>query len=143
MAFEVADICATKFIPGEQWFTAGDGNGSVHVYAYTSQHQVKEFQAHPGESVRLLSVHPSDPLLLTAPRYGGAIKLWDWGQGWTCIRVFEIDQLEANIYDDLTFGPRDTDTCAFLSGLNDVKVCKHGSIHVNCVLQATRALFFK
>ncbi|KAF8641903.1 hypothetical protein HU200_067613 [Digitaria exilis] len=27
MEFEVADICATKFIPGEQWFTAGDENG--------------------------------------------------------------------------------------------------------------------
>ncbi|KAF8664756.1 hypothetical protein HU200_054478 [Digitaria exilis] len=35
MAFEDADICAINFIPREQWFTAGDGNGSVHVYSYT------------------------------------------------------------------------------------------------------------
>ncbi|CAL4989539.1 unnamed protein product [Urochloa decumbens] len=142
MAFKVAGICATKFIPGEKWFAAGDENGSVHVYSYTSQDKVKEFQAHhPGRWVELLSVHPTDRLLLTANKYDGSIKLWDWGQGWTCTRVF-VDQLKADIYKYVTFGPTDTNISAISSGLNDVKVWDIHSSDPIATFKGTKHTFY-
>lgn len=107
-AFQVTNDCNIwcKFIAGEDWFVAGDDKGSVHVYSYTTEDKVKEFEAHPGNSVRYLAVHPTEPLLLTAGHQ--LVKLWDWSQGWTCIR--EIDA-HGSVH-ALTFGPSGTDTFA-------------------------------
>lgn len=114
-------IDSTKFIAGEQWFAAGDRSGSVHVYAYATKDKVKEFEPHNGNSVDLLAVHSTEPLLLTASSASDkSIKLWDWGQGWTCTRVFDAhsDRLWY-----LTIGPRGTNTFASASENDGVKVC--------------------
>ncbi|CAN6381916.1 unnamed protein product [Urochloa humidicola] len=113
-------INATKFIAREQWFTAGDQDGFVHVYAYTTKDKVKEFKADDGgRTVNLLAIHPTDPLLLTASTFDKLIKLWDWGQGWICTRVF--DNMDDTVW-RLMFGPRGTNTFASASFLCDVKV---------------------
>jgi hypothetical protein len=49
-------ISSFKFITGEHWFAiaAGDANGCVHVYAYTSpagEDKVKELEAHGDNAV--------------------------------------------------------------------------------------------
>ncbi|OEL18551.1 hypothetical protein BAE44_0020430 [Dichanthelium oligosanthes] len=81
---------------------------------------IKEFEAHGGNGVDSLAVHPTDPLLLTASSLDKSIKLWDWARGWTCTRVFDNHTRVGY----LEFGPRDTNTFASYSGLrSDVKVC--------------------
>ncbi|CAL4985632.1 unnamed protein product [Urochloa decumbens] len=116
-------IHSTKFIVGEQWFAAMDGNGSVHIYDYTTNKKMMEFQAHycptPGVLpiiVMLLAVHPTEPLLLTA--HHKTIKLWDWSQEWACTRTFDAG--DDGLLMSLEFGPRDTYT--FVSGV----LCKGG-----------------
>ncbi|CAN6373288.1 unnamed protein product [Urochloa humidicola] len=113
-------INAAKFIAREQWFTVGDQQGFVHVYSYTTKNKVKEFKADDGcRALNLLAIHPTNPLLLTASTYDKLIKLWDWGQDWTCTRVF--DNMDDTVW-RLTFGPRGTNSFASASFLCDVKV---------------------
>ncbi|CAO2145652.1 unnamed protein product, partial [Urochloa humidicola] len=104
-------IESAKFIAGKQWFAAGDDCGSIHVYAYTTKEKVKEIKVEDdGESsVYQLAVHPTESLLLTGSK--STIKLWDWDQGWTCTREFNL--LGNNIYLlHLEFGPSGTNTFA-------------------------------
>ncbi|RLM70073.1 hypothetical protein C2845_PM17G02230 [Panicum miliaceum] len=111
-------IFSTKFIAREQWFAAGDSDGWVHVYAYTTEYKVKEFQHHHGDHVNQLAVHPTDPLLLTASNHNSLIKFWDWSQSWTCARVLNT---RCTVW-RLTVGPRDTNTFATYSNSGHVKI---------------------
>lgn len=116
-------IRSIKFIAGEQWFAAGDHNGCVHVYAYTTSpaeiDKVKEFKAQRDEAaVSFLAAYPKHTLLLTASTGDRSIKLWDWSQGWTCARVITED----NPIDFLRVGPRDTSIFASTYG-NVIMVC--------------------
>lgn len=115
-------IASIKFIAGEQWFAAGDGDGCVHVYAYpyrAEKDKVNKFEAHGWKVVRYLAVHPKHTLLLTASDGDKSIKLWDWSQGWTCARVIDTHD---NVL-CLTFGPRDTSIVAYNHFGQGVKVC--------------------
>ncbi|KAJ1274385.1 hypothetical protein BS78_05G057900 [Paspalum vaginatum] len=115
-------ICSTKFITGEHWFAVGDVTGYIQVHTYTTKDKIKEFEAHCGKSVDMLAIHPTDTLLLTASHFDEFIKLWDWGQGWMCVRVFDVHNAC-----HLTVGPRDTNT--FASSLHgSVKVWEFGSL---------------
>lgn len=114
-------IYSTKFIARECWFAAGGSDGSVLVYDYATKAGIKKFQAdHNGKRVNRLAVHPTDPLLLTASTYDESIKVWDWGQGWTCTRVFDARAVSNPWY--MAVHPRDTKSIPNEHG-SDVKVC--------------------
>lgn len=108
---------SAKFIARKQWLAAGDGFGFIHVHGYTrsgggamSMDKVKKFHAHTG-AVTTLAVHPSEPFLLSASR-DKQIKLWDWANGWRCIRTFKSHK---NLVDQVVFNPRNSSTFASVS----------------------------
>lgn len=84
-------VYSVKFIAQEKWFATGDGHGWVNVYTHTggTKKLIKKIGAHGGKPVTSLAVHPTYPYLLTASKFHNLIELWDWGQGWLCIRRFD------------------------------------------------------
>lgn len=80
-------VCAVSFIAQKQWFIAGDYNGHIHVYTYRTKYKLKKFQAH-ASWVNSLAVHSTDPLVLSSSG-DSLIKLWNWENGWDCIRTFQ------------------------------------------------------
>lgn len=114
-------IWSTKFIAGEHWFAAGDNGGSVHVYDYSTDqnNKVLDFEAHYDKRVDMLALHPTDTLLLTTSSFGKSIKLWDWSQDWTCVRVFEG---YTHSPDNLVVGPIGTNRFASSGFAHGLKV---------------------
>lgn len=112
-------IRSAKFISRQEWFSVGDNNGWVHVYAYPIEDKVKEFEAHPGESISLLAVHSTYPFLLTSSFTDTSIRLWDWDQDWMCIRTFNVPR--TGVF-HLTWNPSDTINTTFASVSYDKRV---------------------
>ncbi|KAJ1274532.1 hypothetical protein BS78_05G069800 [Paspalum vaginatum] len=86
-------VHSVKFIAQKEWFAAGDGHGCIKVYScYTSNstNAIKEIvRAHGGKPVTSLAVHPTSPYLLTSSQYDNAIALWNWAEGWSCVRILD------------------------------------------------------
>ncbi|KAK1668612.1 hypothetical protein QYE76_056771 [Lolium multiflorum] len=80
-------LCAVRFIAQKQWFVAGDYEGHIHVYTYTTKYKLRKFQAH-ANMVNSLAVHPTDPFVLSSSN-DNLIKLWNWENDWECIRTFQ------------------------------------------------------
>ncbi|KAM0843779.1 hypothetical protein ACQ4PT_057481 [Festuca glaucescens] len=80
-------LCAVRFIAQKQWFVAGDYEGHIHVYTYTTKYKLRKFQAH-ANMVNSLAVHPTDPFVLSSSN-DNLIKLWNWKNDWECIRTFQ------------------------------------------------------
>jgi coatomer subunit beta' len=126
-------VFCPKFIAREQWFAAGDTDGWVRVYSYTTMDKVMEFKAHD-EPVCLLCVHPTRPLLLTATHNDEWIKLWDWSKN----RKFENKfNTQRHGSERLMWHPRDTNIFASVSTSN-VKVWEIRSSHPTATLKGAK-----
>ncbi|PUZ46710.1 hypothetical protein GQ55_7G104100 [Panicum hallii var. hallii] len=126
-------VFCPKFIAREQWFAAGDTDGWVRVYSYTTMDKVMEFKAHD-EPVCLLCVHPTRPLLLTATYNDEWIKLWDWSKN----RKFENKfNTQRHGSERLMWHPRDTNIFASVSTSN-VKVWEIRSSHPTATLKGAK-----
>ncbi|KAL6595552.1 hypothetical protein ACP70R_047892 [Stipagrostis hirtigluma subsp. patula] len=102
-------ILSAKFIAREQWVAAADGQGYVHIQAYSTMDKVNKFEAQAGKIISLLAVHPTYPFLLSASYGDRSVKLWDWDQGWVCTRTF--DEHPGGV-SSLAFNPGDINTFA-------------------------------
>ncbi|CAM0885730.1 unnamed protein product [Alopecurus aequalis] len=118
-------LCAVRFIAQKQWFIAGDVDGNIHVYTYTTKYKLKEFQAHK-RWVTSLAVHPTDPFVLSSGD-DNLIKLWNWESGWECIRSF---QEHSALVDSVKFNPL-TKSNSFASASRD------GTIKIWSILSDT------
>lgn len=129
-------VYSVKFIAQEKWFATGDGHGWVNVYAHTSSvtaNVIKKIRAHGGKPVTSLAVHPTYPYLLTSSKYDNSIELWDWGQGWSCVRTFDghiagVGNLTFNRWDIKSFASvgydnREAKVCTWLGYLIGLFIC--------------------
>ncbi|KAL6655802.1 hypothetical protein ACP70R_006628 [Stipagrostis hirtigluma subsp. patula] len=113
-------VSAAKFITRKEWFAAGDDQGWIHVYSYTTMRKVKKFKAYRGKPVSALAVHPTYPFLLSSSDEDhSSIKLWDWDQSWACIGTFD-GHTKAVLR--LMFNPTDLNTFLSVSDDNTAKV---------------------
>ncbi|CAD6254044.1 unnamed protein product [Miscanthus lutarioriparius] len=127
-----------KFIAREKWIVVGSDWGFIEVYSYIAMRnfkglksylfsEIKKFQAHEHASDISLDVHPTGPFLLSASssrRHSsrwtvlGTIKLWDWENGWVCIRTFDT-QIDLS---QVKFNPMDPNRFVTVSSTGDAKV---------------------
>uniref|UniRef100_A0ACD5VTT5 Uncharacterized protein n=1 Tax=Avena sativa TaxID=4498 RepID=A0ACD5VTT5_AVESA len=110
-----SNVSRVRFIARKQLFVVGSNQGYIHVYTCLPPNKVKEFKAHNG-LVTWLAVHPTQPFLLSAC-CDHLIKLWDWDNGWECIRTFNghshiVNQVKFNPYDSNTFASVSCDRTA-------------------------------
>ncbi|KAL6870932.1 hypothetical protein ACP4OV_014780 [Aristida adscensionis] len=124
----VSPVHSVIFISRKQWFATGDGNGWVHIYASTSMDKVKEFEAHRGEFVNSLAVHPTYPFLITSSPNDASMKLWDWSQEWKCTRTFDVPDKSVI---RLIWNPMDTNTFSSVSLDRTIKVW---NVHSSCAV---------
>lgn len=98
-----------------------------------------QFEAHP-DYIRAIAVHPTQPLLISGAD-NASIKLWDWDQGWKCIRSFEGHDHYV-MY--LAFNPKDPNTFASACLDGSVKIWSLGSSSPNLTFVAheTRGVNF-
>ncbi|CAM0878529.1 unnamed protein product [Alopecurus aequalis] len=112
-------VYAAKFIAQEKWLVAGDGNGGIHVYSYDQKQHLESFDGHDS-CVTSLTVHPTHTLMLSSSDDDDhLIKLWDWGNGWNCTRVFHGHDDKVT---QVTFNPEDNDSFASASSDGTVKI---------------------
>ncbi|XP_044974302.1 uncharacterized protein LOC123442352 isoform X3 [Hordeum vulgare subsp. vulgare] len=129
----IAFVSTVKFIikSTEQLFVVGDGDGYVHVHDSMTMKILKKFKAH-GRRVRSFAVHPTRPFVLSAS-WDKLIKLWDYENGWSCIRTFTG---HSGPVTRVKFNPHDANTFATASSDRTVKIWSISSpIHVtslNC-----------
>ncbi|XP_066336942.1 uncharacterized protein [Miscanthus floridulus] len=127
-----------KFIAREKWIVVGSDWGFIKVYSCIAMRnfkglksclfsEIKKFQAHEHASDISLDVHPTGPFLLSASssrRHSsrwtglGTIKLWDWENGWVCIRTFDT-QIDLS---QVKFNPMDPNRFVTVSSTGDAKV---------------------
>ncbi|KAH6821355.1 Coatomer [Perilla frutescens var. hirtella] len=110
-------VRSAKFIARKQWVVAGADDKVIHVYNYSTMDMTKEFEAHTN-GIRCVAVHPTLPYVLSSSD-DMLIKLWDWENGWLCIRTFKG---HSNCVMQVTFNPRDTHTFASASLDDTIKV---------------------
>uniref|UniRef100_A0A8R7VEX9 Uncharacterized protein n=1 Tax=Triticum urartu TaxID=4572 RepID=A0A8R7VEX9_TRIUA len=80
--------------------------------------EVTSFQVHDsGNALCSIDVHPTKPYVLAG--CGRHIKLWDWYQGWNCLKTFEE---QSRAITELKFNPEETNSFASTSWDNTVKV---------------------
>lgn len=115
--FTEKPVYSVKFIERKEWLVAGDADGIIYVYSYDTDEKVKSFQAHESE-VTSLAVHPIDPLAISSSD-DHLIKLWDWENGWLCVRKFEghFDRVT-----QVNFNPIDTNSFASASLDNTILI---------------------
>lgn len=80
-------VNCVSFVEREGWLICGTGGGHIYVYDYNSKELIKEHEAHT-EWVGGMAVHPQLPYLLTGSG-DYTIRLWDWSQGWKCLRTYK------------------------------------------------------
>ncbi|KAG2640775.1 hypothetical protein PVAP13_2KG118348 [Panicum virgatum] len=116
--------------------------GYIYVYNYIAVQnfkgsktylvsKIKSFKAHDNGSV-FLDVHPSRPYVLSLsvisdgydsgklkPVGKSIIKLWDWENGWDCVKTFNMEEA---VTGGAQFNPKDQDTFGTISKNGVVKV---------------------
>jgi len=135
-----------KFVSQKRWILVGrDGYGFgqevgyIYVYNYIAVQnfkgsktylvsKIKSFKAHDNGSV-FLDVHPSRPYVLSfsdgydsgklKPVVKSIIKLWDWENGWDCVKTFNMEEA---VTGGAQFNPKDQDTFVAISKNGVVKV---------------------
>ena len=135
-----------KFVSQKRWILVGhqDGYdsrqevGYIYVYNYIAVQnfkgsktylvsKIKSFKAHDNGSV-FLDVHPSRPYVLSSVISDDddpgklpvkSIKLWDWENGWGCVKTFNMEEAVAG---GAQFNPKDQDTFVTISKNGVVKV---------------------
>ncbi|PUZ44105.1 hypothetical protein GQ55_8G063200 [Panicum hallii var. hallii] len=90
-----ADVLAPIFVARKQWYLTGTNTGHVKVYSYETMEDVKTFKAHD-DNVRSLDIHPTKPYLLSAS-YDKRIKLWNWEEGWECVKTFDTQRFISKV----------------------------------------------
>ncbi|RLM58328.1 serine/threonine-protein kinase 3 [Panicum miliaceum] len=90
-----ADVLAPIFVARKQWYLTGTNTGHVKVYSYETMEDVKTFKAHD-DNVRSLDIHPTEPYLLSAS-YDKRIKLWNWEEGWECVKTFDTQRFISKV----------------------------------------------
>ncbi|XP_073360555.1 uncharacterized protein [Aegilops tauschii subsp. strangulata] len=89
-SFEVSaeePVYSAIFIEREEWLVAGGGDGYIYVYSYDTMEEIMSFEAHDGRRIRSLAASPTHTFLLSASD-DQMIKIWDWKNGWKCMRTF-------------------------------------------------------
>lgn len=132
-----------KFIAREKWIVVASDRGFIKVYSYMALRnfkgfksclfsEIKKFQAHECDDELLLDVHPTGPFLLSASsgdrrasRWtgSGSIKLWDWENGWVCVRTFDTHAFANQV----KFNPMDPNRFVSIPSTGDAKV-HHGFV---------------
>jgi len=135
-----------KFVSQKRWILVGleDGyysrqeTGYIYVYNYIAVQnfkgsktylvsKIKSIKAHDNGGV-FLDVHPSRPYVLSSvisydddpgKLPGKSIKLWDWENGWGCVKTFNMEEAVAG---GAQFNPKDQDTFVTISKNGVVKV---------------------
>ena len=136
-----------KFVSQKRWILVGrDGYGFgqevgyIYVYNYIAVQnfkgsktylvsKIKSIKAHDNGSV-FLDVHPSRPYVLSLSVISDdddpgklkpvkSIKLWDWENGWGCVKTFNMEEAVAG---GAQFNPKDQDTFFTISKNGVVKV---------------------
>ena len=138
-----------KFVSQKRWILVGlEGGhyscrqeaGYIYVYNYIAVQnfkgsktylvsKIKSFKAHDNGRV-FLDVHPSRPYVLSSLVISDndnpgklkpvkSIKLWDWENGWDCVRTFNMEEAVAG---GAQFNPKDQDTFVTISKTGVVKV---------------------
>jgi coatomer subunit beta' len=75
-------------------------------------------EAHDSQRIMCLAVNPTHSFVLSASD-DHTIKLWDWTNGWQCIRTFEGHD---DTVTQLIFDPRNSDSFASASLDQTIKV---------------------
>ena len=134
-----------KFVSQKRWILVGREDfsrqeaGYIYVYNYIAVQnfkgsktylvsKIKSFKAHDSGSV-VLDVHPSRPYVLSSVisddddpgklKPVKSIKLWDWENGWDCVKTFNMEEAVAG---GAQFNPKDQDTFFTISKNGVVKV---------------------
>ena len=135
-----------KFVSQKRWILVGLEDrysrievGYIYVYNYIAMQnfkgsktylvsKIKSFKAHDSGSV-VLDVHPSRPYVLSSVisddddpgklKPVKSIKLWDWENGWDCVKTFNMEEAVAG---GAQFNPKDQDTFVTISKNGVVKV---------------------
>ncbi|KAG2632284.1 hypothetical protein PVAP13_2NG119900 [Panicum virgatum] len=137
-----------KFVSQKRWILVGyqhgydfghEKLGYIYVYNYIAVQnfkgsktylvsKIKSFKAHDSGRV-FLDVHPSRPYVLSSVISDGddpgklkpvkSIKLWDWENGWGCVKTFNMEEAFAG---RAQFNPKDQDTFVTISKNGVVKV---------------------
>lgn len=120
---------AGRFIARKNWIVVGSDDFHLRVFNYNTGEKVAQFEAHP-DYIRAIAVHPTQPLLVSGAD-DASIKMWDWEQGWKCVRSFEGHNHYV-MY--LAFNPKDPNTFA--------SACLDGSVKIWSVGYSTPNLTF-
>ena len=134
-----------KFVSQKRWILVGHQHGFgqevgyIYVYNYIAVQnfkgsktylvsKIKSFKAHDYGRV-FLDVHPSRPYVLSSVisddddpgklKPVKSIKLWDWENGWGCVKTFNMEEAVAG---GAQFNPKDQDTFVTISKNGVVKV---------------------
>jgi len=137
-----------KFVSQKRWILVGledrhysrQEAGYIYVYNYIAVQnfkgsktylvsKIKSIKAHDNGSV-FLDVHPSRPYVLSLSVISDdddpgklkpvkSIKLWDWENGWGCVKTFNMEEAVAG---GAQFNPKDQDTFVTISKNGVVKV---------------------
>ena len=124
-------VRAGRFVARKNWIVCGSDDFQLRVLNYNTSEKVANFEAHP-DYIRSIAVHPSLPYVLTASD-DMTIKLWDFEQGWKCIRTFEG---HAHYVMSVAFNPKDANTFASACLDRTVRVWNLGSSQPNFTLEA-------
>eukprot|EP01130_Rhizamoeba_saxonica_P017463 TRINITY_DN8476_c0_g1_i1.p1 TRINITY_DN8476_c0_g1~~TRINITY_DN8476_c0_g1_i1.p1 ORF type:complete len:927 (+),score=232.91 TRINITY_DN8476_c0_g1_i1:281-3061(+) len=87
--FEVSKypVRCVKFIPRKQWIICGADDFQLRVYNYNTSELVHKWEGHI-DYIRDISIHPTLPYILSSSD-DGLIKMWDWDNGFRCVKEFE------------------------------------------------------
>ncbi|KAI9718308.1 MAG: hypothetical protein M1828_006772 [Chrysothrix sp. TS-e1954] len=131
--FELTDVPlrAGKFIARKNWICVGSDDYRIRVLNYNTNSKEADFEAHP-DYIRSIAVHPTQNLILSASD-DMTIKLWDWSQGFKCVRVFEG---HSHYVMSVNFSPKDTNTFASACLDRTIKIWSIGSSIPNFTLEA-------
>lgn len=152
-----------KFVSQKRWILVGledrhysrQETGYIYVYNYIAVQnfkgsktylvsKIKSIKAHDNGSV-FLDVHPSRPYVLSSVisddddpgklKPVKSIKLWDWENGWDCVRTFNMEEAVAG---GAQFNPKDQDTFVTISKNGVVKAWNIDSPECTYTLTTTR-----
>lgn len=115
-AREQETVWTAKFIARAGWFVAGFYFGNIEVYNCDTFQIIKSFKA-DDTGIWSLAIHPTEPYVLSSS-CDGQIKLWDWDQGWKCIRKF----VEKSPACQVKFNPKDTNIFVSVSSKDQAKI---------------------
>ncbi|KAE9984454.1 hypothetical protein EG328_008753 [Venturia inaequalis] len=132
-SFELTDVPvrAGKFVARKNWIVCGSDDFQLRVLNYNTSEKITSFEAHP-DYIRAIAVHPTHPYILTASD-DMTIKLWDFDNGFKCLRVFEG---HAHYVMSIAINPKDTNTFASACLDRTVKIWNLGSNTANFTLEA-------